>query len=97
MKKAVVVTWIAGLAGMTRAFAADLRQPASALQPAAAVTSNWAGPYNVVQAGYLSGGGETTFPGSDEFHFIDPTGSMPLLRVATRRVRPDLGSSTRRT
>jgi len=68
--------WIAGLAGLTPGFAADLRPPAPALQrqPAAAMMPSWAGPYIGVQAGYLSGGGVTTFPGSDEFHFIDPTG-----------------------
>ena len=76
MNRAVAVVWIAGLAGLTPGFAADLRPPAPALQrqPAAAMMPSWAGPYVGVQAGYLSGGGVTTFPGSDEFHFIDPTG-----------------------
>ena len=76
MNRAVAVVWIAGLAGLTPGFAADLRPPAPTLQrqPAAAMMPSWAGPYVGVQAGYLSGGGVTTFPGSDEFHFIDPTG-----------------------
>lgn len=78
MNRAVAVVWIAGLAGLTPGFAADLRPPAPALQRQAATATatmpSWAGPYIGVQAGYLSGGGVTTFPGSDEFHLIDPTG-----------------------
>jgi outer membrane immunogenic protein len=76
MNRAVAVVWIAGLAGLTPGFAADLRPPAPTLQrqPAAATLPSWAGPYIGAQGGYLSGGGVTTFPGSDEFHFIDPTG-----------------------
>jgi outer membrane immunogenic protein len=76
MKRVGIVIWAAGLTGITQGFAADLRPPAPApqRQPPAAVISSWAGPYLGVQAGYLSGGGFTTFPGSEEFHFIDPTG-----------------------
>ncbi len=76
MKRAILAGWVAALGGMTQGFAADLRRPPAAppLQPAAAIASSWAGPYIGVHAGYLSGGGETTFPGSAEFHFIDPAG-----------------------
>jgi outer membrane immunogenic protein len=76
MKRACIVIWAAGLAGISQGFAADLRPPAPApqRQPPAATMSSWAGPYIGVQAGYLSGGGVTTFPVSGEFHFIDPTG-----------------------
>ena len=76
MKRAVAVTLMAGLAGIAPGFAADLSLPAQTpqRQPSAAMMPSWAGPYIGVQAGYLSGGGETTFPGSGEFHLIDPAG-----------------------
>ena len=76
MKKAIAVTLMAGMVGIVPGFAADLRLPAQTpqRQPSVAMMPSWGGLYIGVQAGYLSGGGETTFPGSDEFHFIDPTG-----------------------
>ena len=46
---------------------------------------SWAGPYLGVQAGYLSAGGETTFPGTDEFHFVDPKGFAGGFMAGTAR------------
>jgi outer membrane immunogenic protein len=76
MKRAFLTIWLAGSVGISQGFAADLKLPALTpqRQPAVASVPGWAGPYLGIQAGYLSGGGETTFPGSDEFHFVDPKG-----------------------
>jgi len=58
------------------AHAADLARTPPPPRPAAVAPAlpSWAGAYIGVHAGYLSGGGEVTFPGSSEFHFIDPKG-----------------------
>jgi outer membrane immunogenic protein len=75
MRKAVVLACIAGLSGIDRGFAADLG-PAPRLvqrQPSP-VMPGWAGPYIGVQAGYLAGRGDISFPGTGEFHFVDPNG-----------------------
>ncbi|MDO9062598.1 MAG: porin family protein [Bradyrhizobium sp.] len=76
MKRAILAGWIAASAGMTQGLAADLRLPSTTpqRQPSAAIAASWAGPYIGAHAGYLTGGGETTFPGSAEFHLIDPAG-----------------------
>ena len=52
-------------------------------QPVVAIVPSWAGPYIGVQAGYLSSGGEITFPGSGEFHLIDPKGFAGGVVVGT--------------
>jgi outer membrane immunogenic protein len=73
--KANVVACILGVAAAGECAAADLKPPVKAVPaPAVARLPAWAGPYLGVQAGYLSGGGETTFPGTSEFHLIDPRG-----------------------
>ena len=75
MKSMIAVALMAALAGAVPALAADLRVPsAPAPRPAVAAFPNWAGPYIGAQAGYLSGRSETSFPGTDEFHFVDPKG-----------------------
>lgn len=75
MKSVIAVALMAALAGAAPALAADLRVPsAPAPQPAVVAFPNWAGPYIGAQAGYLSGRSETSFPGTDEFHFVDPKG-----------------------
>jgi len=76
MKSGIVVALTAVLAGTTQGLAADLRLPSapapqSQLPP---VLPSWAGPYIGAQAGYLSGRSETSFPGTGEFHFVDPKG-----------------------
>jgi len=65
---------VLGLAAATHSFAADLRLPVKAAPPVQAAVPSWAGPYLGAHAGYLSAGGEMTFPGSGEFHLIDPKG-----------------------
>lgn len=60
------------------AAAADLRLPASPppqIQAASAALLSWAGPYLGVQAGYLSGRSDVSFPATGEFHFVDPKGA----------------------
>jgi outer membrane immunogenic protein len=74
MKEAILTLLVAGLAGATPTMAADMRAPAPAVKAPPAVMTSWAGPYVGVHLGYLAAGGETTFPGTDEFHFIDPKG-----------------------
>lgn len=61
-----------------RVAAADLRLPVSPppqAQAASAALLSWAGPYFGVQAGYLSGRSEASFPATGEFHFVDPRGA----------------------
>ena len=76
MKSAIAVALVAILAGTTQGLAADLRVPPAAPnpQPAVAAFPNWAGPYIGAQVGYLSGRSETSFPGTGEFHIVDPNG-----------------------
>lgn len=77
MKSGIAVVLTAALVGTTQGLAADLRLPsAPAPQPQLVVSAlpSWAGPYVGAQAGYLSGRGETSFPGTGEFHFVDPKG-----------------------
>ncbi len=74
MKKVVLTMLVGGLAGATPAMAADMKTPAQVVKAPPAVMTNWAGPYLGVHLGYLAAGGETTFPGTNEFHFIDPKG-----------------------
>ncbi len=65
-------------AGLAQASAADLRLPSAPppqAQAPVAYLPSWAGPYVGVQAGYLSGGTETSFPDTGEFHFVDPKGA----------------------
>jgi opacity protein-like surface antigen len=64
-----------GFAAATESIAADLRMPVKAAPPVVqSVLPPWAGPYIGAYAGYLSARAEMTFPGSDEFHLIDPRG-----------------------
>lgn len=72
MKRLLVC--VLGLTAATNSFAADLRLPVKAAPSVQAAVLSWAGPYLGAHAGYLSAGGEMTFPGSDEFHLIDPKG-----------------------
>jgi opacity protein-like surface antigen len=72
MKRLVVC--VLGLVAATESNAADLRLPVKATPQVQAVVLSWAGPYLGAHAGYLSAGGEMTFPGSAEFHLIDPKG-----------------------
>jgi len=77
MKSGVVAVLMATLAGASRGSAADLRvTPASSSQSplVVSVLPSWAGSYVGAQAGYLSGRSETSFPGTGEFHFVDPRG-----------------------
>lgn len=88
MKKVVLAILIPALSGVTSAVAADLRLPAPPgpqQQPLVAAMPSWAGPYLGAQAGYLSAGGETTFPGTDEFHFVDPKGFAGGFMAGTAR------------
>jgi len=65
------------LSSLGAANAADLgpSRPWTKSQPAAVVAlPSWAGPYLGVQAGYLSGRSETSFPATGEFHTVDPKG-----------------------
>jgi len=74
--------WVAAAVAAVLAYgslakAADLMRAPPAPPRAAAVAPglpDWAGPYLGLHAGYMSAGGELTFPGSDEFHFLDPKG-----------------------
>jgi opacity protein-like surface antigen len=79
MKSAIAVALGTALVlvGVTQGQAADLRLPAAPPKPQPAVTAlpGWAGPYIGAQAGYLSGRSETSFPGTDEFHNVDPKGA----------------------
>jgi len=77
MKSGIAAALMAALAGTTQALAADLRLPSAPPpqpQPVVAAFPSWAGPYIGVQAGYLSGRSETSFPATGEFHFVDPKG-----------------------
>jgi opacity protein-like surface antigen len=65
---------VLGLAAATESIAADIKLPVKAAPPLQPALAFWAGPYLGVQAGYLSAGGETTFPGSAELHLVDPKG-----------------------
>jgi opacity protein-like surface antigen len=87
MKTVVAATCVAAFACATAARAADLK-----VKPPAAVPG-WMGPYVGVHAGYLGGGGETTFPGSAEFHFVDPQGFVGgvLAGYSMQRGRAVLG------
>lgn len=67
------------LTGMTGATAADMKLPSSPPMPTKAAMASlltWTGPYLGVQAGYLSGRAETSFPATGEFHFVDPKGAQ---------------------
>lgn len=77
MKIRVGLALIVSVAGLSRVSAADLRLPASPPPTQQAVTtlSSWAGAYLGVQAGYLAGRSDMSFPATGEFHFIDPNGA----------------------
>lgn len=78
MKIRVGLTLAISLFSAARASAADMRLPASPPPQASAPVPylpSWAGPYIGVQAGYLAGREQTSFPGTDEFHFVDPKGA----------------------
>ncbi len=76
MKTSLTVAGAIGFACAGAAHAADLgpRPAVGAKAPAFVSVPAWAGPYVGVHAGYLAGGGETTVPGTAEFHLIDPKG-----------------------
>lgn len=76
MKIRVGLAVMVSFAGFSRVSAADLRLPPSPPPAQLAVTAlpGWAGPYLGVQAGYLAGRSDTSFPATGEFHFIDPNG-----------------------
>ena len=60
------------------AASADLRLPASPppqAQAASVALLSWAGPYLGIQAGYLSGRSDVSFPTTGEFYFVDPKGA----------------------
>ena len=83
MNNAIPVLMLAGLAGMGPAVAADLRVAVPAAKAPPAVLAGWAGAYVGAHLGYLSAGGETTFPVTGEFHFIDPKGFAGGLMAGT--------------
>ena len=60
--------------GLAADLSAAIRPQTVQAQPSVALLPSWAGPYLGLQAGYLAGGGLTTFAGSEEFHFVDPKG-----------------------
>ncbi|MBI5129936.1 MAG: porin family protein [Rhodopseudomonas palustris] len=75
MKKATVFGCVVGVCSLGGAQAADLgARSVYKAPPPVAVATSWAGPYLGLQAGYLSGRRETSFPATGEFHFVDPEG-----------------------